>query len=75
MHISIIIRGNRKPENWGRVPENKGKVGIIQYALWYNSPMSYNNYITPLGACSTILTDVVSNILKHSSLVYHIHLV
>ena len=75
MYISIIIRSENNARELGKSPGKQGKVGIIQYTLWYDSPMSYNNYITPLGACSTILTDVVSNILKHSSLVYHIHLV
>ena len=29
----IIIREESTPGNWARAPENKGKVGIIQYAL------------------------------------------
>ena len=58
MDVSIIIRREITPENWARVRENKGKVGIIQYALSCNSPMSYHNYITPLGARSIILTPV-----------------
>ena len=57
MYISIIIiREGSTPRNWARAPVNKGKRGIIQYVLCCNSPMIYDNYITALGARSTIPT-------------------
>ena len=55
----IIIRRESTPGDWAKAQENKGKVGIIQYALWYNSPMSYDNCITPLGVCLPFIQEAL----------------
>ena len=49
--ISVIVRREGTPGNWANAPENKREMFIIQYDLWYNSPMSYDNYTTLLGVC------------------------
>lgn len=42
--IKSIVLINRR-EGKGRA---KVEMGIIQYVLWYNSPMRYGNYNHPL---------------------------
>ena len=44
---SIMIRREGTPRNWSEAPGKQGEMVITLYALWCNSPMSYDNYTAP----------------------------
>ena len=41
--ISIMVRREGTTRIWAEASENKGKMGIMQYVLYCNSPMSYDS--------------------------------